>query len=208
MSSWIASPNFSPGRDGHSMTLAPSYIVLHTTVGSKQAAIARFVNGDPNQRGGRASAHYIVGLDGSLTQMVREEDAAWHAGNYEINLDSIGIEHEDGGDYNGPRTDALYAASSQLVREIVARYPKALSIDRAHIRKHKEVSDAPTACPDALDVDRILRQAAAPQGAPTVNPANLLDQVRAQRDQAWMRLEQIRQLSTGDGAGGPNPPRL
>jgi N-acetylmuramoyl-L-alanine amidase-like protein len=149
---WMPSPNFWPGRKGHSMAVAPSYIVLHTTVGTKEAAAARFL--DPNSQ---VSAHYIVGLDGSVTQMVSEANAAWHAGTEAMNLDSIGIEHEDGGDFNGPRPDALYAASAALVRAIVGRYPGALAIDTQHVIPHRQV--VATACPDALDVARIIRQA-------------------------------------------------
>ena len=150
---WLGSPSYTPNRSGHEMSVQPSYVVIHTMVGSVASANARF-----QQANQQASAHYGVALDGHLVQWVDERDAAWHAGNYGINLDSIGIEHEDNGDYNGVRTDALYGASAALVRSICQRYN--IPIDRAHIRPHKEVSDAPTACPDALDVDRIIHIAA------------------------------------------------
>ena len=103
---WLGSPNYSPGRDGHDMAIAPSWVVIHTMVGTIESANARF-----QQAGQQASAHYGVGSTGRLVQWVDESDAAWHAGVYNVNLDSIGIEHEDHGDYNGPRPDALYAAS-------------------------------------------------------------------------------------------------
>jgi len=155
---WIASPNFELDRDGHDTT-PPFYIVMHTVVGWSTSAVARFQNGDPNQPGGRASAHYIVKLDGGLIQMVDEKDAAWHAGDWEKNLDSIGIEHEDGGQYNAPRPAALKQASAQLLAGICKRY--GLACDRTVIRLHKEVSDSPTACPDALEVDEIIAMAQA-----------------------------------------------
>ena len=129
-----------------------SYIILHTMVGSIASANARF-----QQAAQTASAHYGVGLDGRVVQWVKESDAAWHAGNFEINLDSIGIEHEDKGDFNGPRTPALYESSAQLVAAICKRYD--IPCTRTYIRKHKEVSDAPTACPDSLNVDGIVRRA-------------------------------------------------
>jgi N-acetylmuramoyl-L-alanine amidase CwlA len=146
---WIPanSNNFTPDRAGHD-TSPPFYIVLHTTVGSWQSAVAAFQN--PN-RG--ASAHYIVRLDGTVIQMVDEKDAAWHAGNYGVNLDSIGIEHEDNGDYNGLRTDALYEASANLIADISRRY--GITITWNVIKLHKQVSDAPTACPDALNTNHI-----------------------------------------------------
>jgi hypothetical protein len=155
------------------MATPPSFIVIHTMVGSLASAEARFLNPDPNQRNGRASAHYLVGLDGAITQMVDEKDAAWHCGvyaqaNYHDNLDSIGIEHEDNGDYNGPRTPALYTASAQLVHDIVHRYPQSLAFNRASILKHNEI--VATGCPDALDVERIVREAAALDATPPPPP--------------------------------------
>lgn len=146
-----AAPNFMAGRNGNRVSL----IVLHTTVGTMDATIATFQN-----PGRLASAHYVVGLDGRLVQMVKESDTAYHAGDWNVNLTSIGIEHVDDGNYNGPRTPELYATSSTLVGELCTRY--SIPRDRSHIRKHSEVSDAPTGCPDALDVDRIVSSAFGP----------------------------------------------
>ncbi len=149
---FLGSPNYTPGRNGHDLVTEPRYVVIHTMVGTIASANARF-----QQASQEASAHYGVGLDGRLVQWVREEDAAWHAGNFEVNLDSIGIEHEDGGRYDDPRPDALYRASAELVRDVCLRY--GMPIDTQHIRAHKAFSA--TRCPDALDVDRIIRQASA-----------------------------------------------
>jgi len=155
---WLGSPNFSLNRDGHYMAPTASWIVLHTMVGTVASAEARFRN--PAQQ---ASAHYGVGLDGSLVQWVDEKDAAWHAGDYQVNLDSIGIEHEDGGNYNSPRPDALYKRSAQLVAAICRRYR--LPCVRGNAKTgvaglidHRTVYA--TACPDSLDTDRIIREAA------------------------------------------------
>lgn len=149
---WLGSPNYSPARDGHDLVSEPRYIVMHTMVGTWQSANGRF-----QQAGQQASAHYGVTLDGGLVQWVDEGDAAWHAGNYQVNLDSIGIEHEDGGAYNSPRPEALKQRSAQLLAEISRRY--GMPLDRVHVRLHKEVSLSPTACPDALEVDDILARA-------------------------------------------------
>lgn len=155
---WIASPNFTPDRQGHDLAVAPSYVVIHTTVGSWQGARDRFL-----QPGQQASAQYIVHLDGALTQMVDERDAAWHAGDFGVNLDSIGIEHEDGGDFNGVRPASLYSASAQLVHGICRRYGIPIQHGNVHagvsgIVPHREVTQ--TGCPDALDWQRIIREAA------------------------------------------------
>ncbi len=42
-----------------------------------------------------ASAHYQVQSDGVIGQLVYDCDIAWHAGDWNANLDSIGIEHAD-----------------------------------------------------------------------------------------------------------------
>lgn len=154
----------------------PSWIVLHTMVGTMAGADARF-----QQSSQQASAHYGVGLDGRLVQWVDEKDAAWTngatgRGGAGDNLDSITIEHEDGGDYNGPRTPALYAASSALVRDVCLRY--GVPIDRQHVIGHRECEYAQTSCPDALDVDRIVA-AAAREDDMTPEQDALLREIRA-----------------------------
>jgi N-acetylmuramoyl-L-alanine amidase len=149
---WLGSPNFTPNRYGHTV----SKIVLHTMVGTIAGANSRFQNSSQ-----QASAHYGVGLDGRFVQWVSETDAAWHAGNFNVNLDSIGIEHEDGGDYNGPRTPQLYQSSIALVRELVGKY----HIQENQIYRHSQVSDLPTACPDALDTSRIITEAFSSTGS-------------------------------------------
>lgn len=76
------------------------YIVIHyTTSRNIKGAIDTFQNGRINPKTGkliRTSAHYIVGTNGTLVQMVDDSDAAWHAGPGKIknmNSRSIGIEH-------------------------------------------------------------------------------------------------------------------
>lgn len=135
-------------------------IIIHTMVGPASAADARFNNSTQ-----KVSAHYGVLLDGTLWHWVDEDNTAYHAGEYSMNQRSIGIEHEDNGDYNGVRTDALYAESSKLVADICKFY--SIPVDRTHILKHSEV--IATGCPDALDIDRIVRQAQA-LSAPEVDP--------------------------------------
>lgn len=129
-------------------------IVLHTIVGTVKSADQVF-NTPRSQR----STHYGIGLDGKIYQWVDEVNVAYQAGDYPINQYSVGIEHEDNGDYNGVRTPELYASSSKLVADIASFYH--IPLDRNHIKKHSEVSDAPTACPDSLDIDNIIAGAIA-----------------------------------------------
>jgi hypothetical protein len=127
-------------------------IVIHTIVGSISGANSRF-----NNSSSRVSAHYGIGLDGNIVHWVDEDFTAYHCGNYFVNQTSIGIEHEDKGDYNGPRTKALYVASAKLVADICSYY--GLPIHRNFIIRHDEVPGASTACPDNLDIDRIVTEA-------------------------------------------------
>lgn len=109
-------------------------VVIHTMEGSYSGSISWFQNSSAS-----ASAHYMVrSSDGEITQMVDEEDTAWHAGHWDTNSRSIGIEHE--GYISDPGTwytEAMMAASAQLTRDICDRY--GIPIDRSHIIGHNEV---------------------------------------------------------------------
>jgi hypothetical protein len=121
-----ANPRYhSTGRGGQSIR----YVVIHTIEGSAQSGINTFRN---NSR--KVSAHYIVNFDGKITQMVRDQDAAWHAGRY--NRQSIGIEHAGFAGRN-QWTMAQYRASAAITRWACNTYniPKT----RTHIVAHKEV---------------------------------------------------------------------
>ncbi|MFI6789851.1 N-acetylmuramoyl-L-alanine amidase [Nonomuraea sp. NPDC050383] len=111
-------------------------IVIHVTQGSYAGTISWFQTGPrPNP----TSAHYVVrSSDGAITQMVREKDRAFHAGDY--NRRSVGIEHEGYVDNASWFTDAMYRSSAALTRSIADRYgiPK----DRTHIIGHSEVPTA------------------------------------------------------------------
>jgi N-acetyl-anhydromuramyl-L-alanine amidase AmpD len=111
------------------------YIVIHTTQGSYQSTINWFQN-----PAAQVSAHYVVSQGGAITQMVRDHDIAWHAGNWTYNTQSIGIEHEGFVDQPGWATEAMYQASAALARTLADRYgiPK----DRNHIIGHVEVPGA------------------------------------------------------------------
>ncbi len=114
-----------------------SYVVVHTVQGSYSGCISWFQNCSAS-----VSAHYVVrSSDGQITQMVWEEDVAWHAGNWSYNEASVGIEHE--GYVDAPSTwytDAMYSASAALVADIASR--QGVSVDRSHIIAHSEVPGA------------------------------------------------------------------
>lgn len=156
--------NYTAGRLGYGI----NGVIIHTMVGTQASCDATFSN---PARG--ASAHYGVPYYGyseaPIHQYVAEGNIAWHCGRFYpdasnplANANTIGIEHADNGAYNSPRPDELYAATSQLVKEICTRY--GIPIDRNHIRKHREVSVLVTGCPDSLDIDRIVAMAAGTYG--------------------------------------------
>lgn len=112
------SPNFGPRRDG----LLPSLIVLHYTA-MRDAASALERLCDPSAE---VSAHYLVGADGTLWRLVREEMRAWHAGagawggSGDVNSRSIGIELDNDGD--SPFPEAQMATLETLLDDIMARW--------------------------------------------------------------------------------------
>jgi hypothetical protein len=138
--------NYHPSRDGNPVSL----IVDHWTAGSSiDAAVNRFR--DPSVR---LSAHYVIGPDGRRVQLVDEADTAYHAGKYEVNLISIGIEHVASPTL--PPTAALYAESARLHAEIAARHHIAL-LPFETVKEHRQV--VPTECPGTLDITRIVSEA-------------------------------------------------
>ncbi|MGW1214590.1 N-acetylmuramoyl-L-alanine amidase [Streptomyces sp. NPDC002499] len=107
-------------------------VIIHVTQGSYASAVKVFQ--DPAHQ---AAAHYIVRKDGDVTQMIRELDVAYHAGNREFNERSVGIEHEGFVDRPQDFTDAMYAASARLTANICKRY--GIPVDREHVIGHVEV---------------------------------------------------------------------
>jgi N-acetyl-anhydromuramyl-L-alanine amidase AmpD len=117
-------------------------IVIHITDGGGKlnGTVSWFK--DPSAR---VSAHYIVGQDGEVVQMVKHNDVAWHASS--ANGDSIGIEHEARSPHEWDRklghtdpglmpTDQQYCASAALVSWLCNEFN--LPLDRTHILGHSE----------------------------------------------------------------------
>ncbi|GIF73960.1 N-acetylmuramoyl-L-alanine amidase [Asanoa siamensis] len=112
------------------------YVVIHVTQGSYAGSISWFQN-----PASKVSAHYTFrSSDGAVTQSVREKDIGWHAGNWDYNTRSIGIEHEGFVDNPAWFTDAMYRASATLTRNLTTKY--GIPRDRAHIIAHREVPGA------------------------------------------------------------------
>ncbi|MGV4982190.1 N-acetylmuramoyl-L-alanine amidase [Streptomyces sp. NRAIS3] len=108
-------------------------VIIHVTQETYTKTLTIFGNPDK-----QVSAHYLVrSADGHVAQCVHEADIAWHAGNWDYNTRSIGIEHEGWVDRPSYFTNALYEQSAKLTAAICAKYdiPK----DREHIIGHYQV---------------------------------------------------------------------
>ena len=128
------SPNFDARR-------ANLVVLHHTSDSTLDEALATLTN--PERK---VSAHYLIGRDGEIVQMVEEKDRAWHAGvswwrgARDINARSIGIELVNPGHEWGyrPFPEAQMNALIDLAQGILARHP----IPRRNVVGHSDV--APT----------------------------------------------------------------
>ncbi|ONI69751.1 N-acetylmuramoyl-L-alanine amidase [Kribbella sp. ALI-6-A] len=138
---WLPAPYqvTAPGDYGnHDLANRPKtgkidYIVIHDTETSWQGTL-NLVQ-DPTY----VSWQYTMrSSDGYTWQHVKAKDVAWHAGNWYVNMHSIGIEHE-GFAAQGATwyTEALYRNSARLVKYLAKK--NNIPLDRAHIIGHDQI---------------------------------------------------------------------
>ncbi len=107
------------------------YVVVHTMQGYYAGSISWFQNPAAN-----VSAHYVMRAeDGEVTQMVRNDDRAWHVGS--SNPYALGIEHEGFVDDPSWYTWNTYVSSARLTRWLCDTY--GIPIDRNHVVGHVEL---------------------------------------------------------------------
>jgi hypothetical protein len=137
---WIGSPNYAKGRAGKSI----NRIVIHWMAGTLAATDNVFQ--DTNRK---TSAHYGI-ENGVVHQYVSEGDTAYHAGTWDANLRSIGIEHsaQPGRD----ASEATYRTSAALIADICMRY--GLSINANTIIPHRSI--VATQCPGTIDLAKLI----------------------------------------------------
>ncbi len=133
----VPSPNFDVRR--------PNLVVLHhTSNGTIDRALSTLTN--PERK---VSAHYLIGRDGEVVQLVEENDRAWHAGkswwggNTDINSSSIGIELDNDGDE--PFPDVQIEALLGLLGGVQQRH----GIPRANFVGHADVAPGRKVDPSA-----------------------------------------------------------
>jgi N-acetyl-anhydromuramyl-L-alanine amidase AmpD len=62
------------------------------------------------------SAHYVIGADGRIAQLVSEDDTAYHAGVFSVNQRSIGIESVlPNADLSGPDVETGQAFDPETI---------------------------------------------------------------------------------------------
>jgi N-acetylmuramoyl-L-alanine amidase CwlA len=135
----------SPNKNDSSMRKPITTVVIHWFgVGTLESADNRF-----RSETGGASAHYGVSED-TIYQWVKEEEVAWHAGNWAMNQRSIGIEHDATTTKNA--SEKTYQTAGALLCDICKR--NNIPLDRTHIIGHKEVVS--TQCPGTLDINKLI----------------------------------------------------
>lgn len=128
-SSWTPSPNFKTGGKGRRI----SCLVLHATATSGIDSPREWLCNPESE----ASAHYLVGRDGKILQLVDEDNVAWHAGESRwrgteyvnpkdgkttVNNRSIGIEMVNSNDGKMPYPPEQVAAVLALAVPICKDY--------------------------------------------------------------------------------------
>ena len=149
---WKGSPNYSAPRFGDE----PIAIVLHTMGGSLLGCDAWF-----NNLSSEVSAHFGVGLTGSVHQYVELNDVAWGNGVLESgntwpgpaginpNRLSRSIETEDRGNPSTPVSDEQYEAVVGACALILERFPSI-----TYLMTHSVISPRSRAgCPGARWLD-------------------------------------------------------
>lgn len=95
-----------------------------------------------------ASAHYQVQSDGVIGQLVYDWDIAWHAGNWNANLDSIGIEHADESNSPWRISQKCLDNGAHLVAALCKLYGLGRPQWRVNVFPHSAF--CPTSCPCSL----------------------------------------------------------
>lgn len=93
-----------------------------------------------------ASAHYQVESSGRIGQLVWDKDTAWHAGNWNANISSIGIEHANQSD--GTITESCLDNGAHLVAAICKSYGLGRPQWLVNVFPHKYFSA--TSCPGQI----------------------------------------------------------
>ena len=108
------------------------YILIHDTETAYQPTV-NLVQ-DPTYL---AWNYTLRSSDGHVANHLDPADVGWHAGNWFMNMHSIGLEHEGWAGTGAWYTEAMYQSSAALVRYLAAEHD--IPLDRAHVIGHDQV---------------------------------------------------------------------
>jgi N-acetyl-anhydromuramyl-L-alanine amidase AmpD len=148
----------SPNCDDRPEGAVVSCVVLHATVVPTVKETIDIFLGRGERR---VSAHFVVGKQGRVVQMVPVEMRAWHAGPSVlegiegVNAFSVGIEMVNRNDGKDPYPDAQVEAVAGIIRLIRSQY----DVPLGRIVSHAEIAIPPGRKDDPLgfDFDRLRR---------------------------------------------------
>ncbi|MFC5684516.1 N-acetylmuramoyl-L-alanine amidase [Flavobacterium sp. MAHUQ-51] len=135
---WISAVNFNLRK--------PNYIIIHHTAqDSIQQTIKTFT-----KESSKVSAHYVIGDNGDVVQMLNDYLRAWHAGisswgkDTDINSASIGIELDNNG------SEPFSEAQITSLMALLSRLKKNHNIPTQNIIGHSDVAPTRKKDPSAL----------------------------------------------------------
>lgn len=133
----ILTTHFTSGRGGKGVEM----VVVHYNAGNLTVEGCYSV-----WQSRPASAHYQVESGGRVGQLVWDRDTAWHAGDFDANQRSIGIEHANLSD--GTITEQCLDSGAHLVAALCREYGLGRPEWLVNVFPHKHFS--PTACPGQI----------------------------------------------------------
>jgi len=152
---WVPSRHFNERLDPDNITT----IVVHATANSTLIGVLSWFQ-NPTAY---VSAHYVIGKDGRIVQMVKGEDRAWHAGKSEwrgvpnVNDYGLGIELVNLNDGQDPYPEAQYQSLVKLCQALVHKY----NISMEDIVGHYQISPGRKTDPRGLDLSKLREDVAA-----------------------------------------------
>lgn len=152
--SWVPSPNFDERPDPENITA----IVVHATANSTLIGVVSWFQ-NPTAY---VSAHYVIGKDGKIIQMVQDEGRAWHAGKSEwrgvpnVNDYGLGIELVNLNDGQDLYPETQYQSLVELCQALAYKH----NVSMEDIVGHHHVSPGRKTDPRGLDISELRQDVA------------------------------------------------